>query len=126
MTCKLKDTPLRITAEDPDREFAPSCGTITEWNPPINKDIRLETGVSEGTIVTPFYDPMIAKLIVTAENRQSAINKLSQALSTFTIQGIKTNIPFLRKLIETPSYREGAVDTTFVSRLLENQLTYAP
>lgn len=115
---------VRITAEDPDNEFAPSCGTITEWNPPTSQSIRMETGVSKGSTVTPFYDPMIAKLIVTAENRQNAINVLSEALSIFNVQGIKTNIPFLRQLIQHPSYGKGDVDTTFVSRLVENQLTY--
>lgn len=109
----------RITAQDPERKFAPSCGTITQWTPPDGDDVRLETHVYEGFSITPFYDPMIAKLIVTADDRSEAIRRMSYALREFKVGGIKTNIPFLIRLLDDAKYRAGDVDTTYVATLME-------
>lgn len=108
----------RITAQDPSRDFAPSCGRIVVWDPPKAEHIRIETFVEEGVEITPFYDPMIAKLIVTGDDRNDAVRKLADALSNFTIEGVQTNISFLRELISHDDYVRGDVDTKWVARMM--------
>lgn len=108
----------RITAQDPDADFAPSTGRITDWRAPMGRGVRMETHAYAGFVVSPFYDPMIAKLIVTAEDRPAAIAKLRTALHEFRVEGIATNIPFLRRLVESEEYQSGDVDTSFVPRFL--------
>lgn len=110
----------RITAEDPENRFAPSCGKITVWEPPMRPDARIETHVYAGFAISPFYDPMIAKLIVTGHNRADAIERLRECLADFRVEGIKTNIAFLRKLIEEPRFQSGDVDTMFVPSLMNH------
>jgi acetyl-CoA carboxylase biotin carboxylase subunit len=108
----------RITAEDSEKNFAPSCGTVTIWKPPVRDDVRMETHVYEGFAITPFYDPMIAKLIVTGTDRDDAIARLRTALADFKVEGIKTNIPFLRKLLEEPVFTSGDFHTGTVPQLM--------
>ncbi|MBS1724935.1 MAG: acetyl-CoA carboxylase biotin carboxylase subunit [Armatimonadetes bacterium] len=108
----------RITAQDPDNDFAPSTGKITTWNPPGFGGVRLDTHVYAGFTVSPFYDPMIAKLVVNGKDRPSAVRLLQVALDEFHVEGIKTNIPFLRRLCAHPDYVSGQVDTGFVPRFL--------
>ncbi|MBS1713549.1 MAG: acetyl-CoA carboxylase biotin carboxylase subunit [Armatimonadetes bacterium] len=108
----------RITAQDPDNAFAPSTGKITKWNPPGFGNVRLDTHVYAGFTVSPFYDPMIAKLIVWGQDRDEAVRNLRSALREFDVEGIKTNIPFLQRLCNHPDYRSGQVDTGFVPRFL--------
>lgn len=109
----------RITAQDPDQDFTPITGKITKWNAPGGRGVRMDTHVYAGFTVSPFYDPMIAKLIVTAENRPAAIQKLRAALYEFDVEGIKTNIPFMIRLIEHPDYIAGNVSTSFAARFLQ-------
>jgi len=108
----------RITAQDPERDFAPSTGVITKWNAPGGNGVRVDTHCYAGFTVSPYYDPMIAKLIVHAPNREMAVRKLQTALFEFDIEGITTNIPFLRKLVKHPMYIEDQVNTGFVPRFL--------
>lgn len=108
----------RITAQDPDQDFAPGSGRITSWLAPGGRNVRLDTHIYAGFEVTPFYDPMIAKLIVRGRNRAEAVSILRTALHEFHVDGIPTNIPFLRRLVETAEYRSGAFDTGFVPRFL--------
>lgn len=108
----------RITAQDPDSDFAPSTGRITRWLAPGGRGVRLDTHAYCGFTVSPFYDPMIAKLIVTAEDRPTAVTKLRTALHEFDVEGVKTNIPFLRRLCADPAYEAGEVDVGFVQRFL--------
>jgi acetyl-CoA carboxylase, biotin carboxylase subunit len=108
----------RITAQDPDNDFAPSTGTITRWNPPGFGNVRLDTHVYAGFTVSPFYDPMIAKLIVWGRDRAEAVRLLEVALGEFDVEGIKTNIPFLRRLVAHEDYVRGDVSTAFVPRFL--------
>jgi acetyl-CoA carboxylase biotin carboxylase subunit len=79
----------------------------------------LDTHVTAGFVVTPYYDPMIAKLIVKGVDRKEAVNLLAAALDEFQVQGIETNIPFLRRLVRHPDYKRGKVSTAFVPRFLE-------
>ncbi|BCJ92326.1 urea carboxylase [Terrihabitans soli] len=110
---------VRLYAEDPGRNFRPSAGRLTEVSFP--KDARIETWVEAGAEVPPFYDPMIAKLIVTAENRPAALKKLSSALEATKLGGIETNRDYLKFLAVRPELAAGEVTT----RLLET-LDYRP
>lgn len=112
----------RITAQDPDKDFAPSTGCITTWQPPCGRGVRIETHCYAGLSITPFYDPLLAKLIVTAETRIEAVRKLQGALREFEIGGIATNIPFLRRLVEHPQYEAGEFTTAFVPAFLAEEL----
>lgn len=108
----------RITAQDPDNDFAPSTGTITKWQAPGGRGVRMDTHVYGGFTISPFYDPMIAKLIVRGNDRKEAVAKLRTALAEFEVEGILTNIPFLRRLIEHSDYVSGNVSTAFVPKFL--------
>ncbi|KZM54075.1 MAG: acetyl-CoA carboxylase biotin carboxylase subunit [Bacillaceae bacterium] len=109
----------RIYAEDP-KTFFPSPGTITALQLPEGERIRNETAVQSGMVVTPFYDPMIAKLIVKGENRKEAINRMLQALGSYQIEGIKTNIPMLKEVLAHPEFQAGHTTTDFVNRHLSS------
>ncbi|WP_347860961.1 acetyl-CoA carboxylase biotin carboxylase subunit [Salimicrobium sp. PL1-032A] len=104
---------VRIYAEDPDR-FFPSPGKITNAAFPEGEGIRLETAVHDSSEVTPYYDPMIAKLISTGSDRGEAIRRMTEALEDFTIEGIKTNIPMLQKVIRHERFKAGDTKTSFV------------
>lgn len=108
----------RITAQDPDKDFAPSTGLISEWRAPGGRGIRMDTYCYAGLSVTPYYDPMLAKLIVVGKDRDEAVRRLQSALHEFHVGGIQTNIPFLRKLCASPEYVSGDIDTGFVPRFL--------
>ena len=111
---KLHSIECRINAEDPDNDFRPSPGKITNLHIPGGHGVRLDTHVYSGYIIPPFYDSMIAKLITTAQTREEAINKMKRALDEFIIEGIKTTIPFHRKLMEHPDYVAGNYTTKFM------------
>jgi acetyl-CoA carboxylase biotin carboxylase subunit len=111
----------RITAQDPDKDFAPSTGCITGWRAPGGRGVRIETHCYAGFAVSPFYDPLLAKLIVRGRNRDEAVRKLESALYEFEVGGIATNIPFLRRLIASEGYRTGQFDTGFVPRFLAGE-----
>lgn len=115
----------RITAQDPDQDFAPSTGLITRWNAPGGPGIRMDTHVYAGFLISPFYDPMIAKLIVKGRTRDEAVQRLENALGEFHVEGIKTNIEFLRRLVIHPDFRAGKIDTAFVPRFLAEGLIRA-
>ena len=111
---KLHSIECRINAEDPHNDFRPSPGKITSLNFPGGHGVRLDTHVYSGYIIPPHYDSMIAKLITTAQTREEAINKMKRALDEFYIEGIKTTIPFHRKLMDHPDYIAGNYTTKFM------------
>ena len=111
----------RITAQDPDNDFSPSTGTITGWRTPMGRGVRMESHCYAGFVVSPYYDPLLAKLIVWGEDRATAVTKLQGALHEFEVEGISTNIPFLRRLVATPSYVAGNFDTGFVPKFLDGE-----
>ena len=105
----------RIYAENPNKNFLPSPGLLERFAPPPEGDgIRLDTGVTEGDRITPFYDPMIAKLVAHGSNRSAAIDRMLTALGEFRIEGIVTNIDFLRRVIDHDAFRAGNTHTGFV------------
>ena len=110
----------RIYAEDPFRGFLPSIGRLARYRPPRegalgDATVRNDTGVTEGSEIAMFYDPMIAKLCTHAATREAAIDAMSVALSRFEIEGIEHNIPFLAALMEHPRWRERRLSTAFIA-----------
>jgi len=108
----------RVYAEDPKR-FLPSPGTLAVFRPPGG--VRVETGYREGQAVTPFYDPLLAKVIAHAPSRQAAIAKLCAALRGFEISGVKHNIPALLWILESDEFRAGNVHTGLAAQVLARQ-----
>ena len=110
----------RIYAEDPFRGFLPSIGRLTRYRPPQESEadgvvLRNDTGVAEGSEISMFYDPMIAKLCTHAATRGEAIEAMGEALSRFEIEGIEHNIPFLAALMHHPRWKEGRLSTAFIA-----------
>ncbi|HMO28433.1 acetyl/propionyl/methylcrotonyl-CoA carboxylase subunit alpha [Enterovirga sp.] len=108
----------RLYAEDPASGFLPSTGRLWALGLPGGEGVRVDTGVREGDAVTPFYDPMIAKVIARGETRDEALDRLSTALGRTVVAGPKTNVAFLRTLCDAPGFRSGTFDTGFIDRNL--------
>lgn len=111
----------RINAEDPERSFLPSPGVIECYRPPGGYGIRLDTHVYQGYSVPPYYDSLLAKLIVLGPDRKSAINIMLRALDEFTVLPVKTTIPLHKKILSDEQFAEGAFDTGFVNRFLPDE-----
>ncbi|HEX2450327.1 MAG TPA: acetyl-CoA carboxylase biotin carboxylase subunit [Gemmatimonadales bacterium] len=106
----------RINAEDPYRGFQPSPGLITAYHPPGGPGVRVDTHVYAGYTVPPYYDSLLAKVIVHGNDREEALTRMRQALDTFILEGVTTTIPFLARVIRHPDFVEGNVDTRFLER----------
>jgi acetyl-CoA carboxylase biotin carboxylase subunit len=106
----------RVYAEDPCHDFLPQAGPLLLYREPRLPGIRIDSGVVEGDEVSVHYDPMIAKVIATAESRPLAIARLSAALRAFPILGVRTNVPFLLRILADPRFVAGIVDTGFLDR----------
>ncbi|MGH3067513.1 MAG: acetyl-CoA carboxylase biotin carboxylase subunit [Streptosporangiaceae bacterium] len=107
---------LRVYAEDPGR-FLPSPGTITAWDEPAGEGIRVDAGYAAGNQVTPFYDPLLAKLCVWGRDRDEALRRARDAVASFRITGLKTNLPFHADLLDSEEFSDGSYDTQVISRL---------
>ena len=107
---------VRLSAEDPARDFAPTPGTIGRWELPSGPGIRVDTAVGSGTRVAPDYDPLIAKLMVVDESRDAAIERLVRALDETTITGIQTTLPFHRFIAADPRFRAADLSIDWVDR----------
>lgn len=110
----------RIYAEDSEN-FYPSPGKIISYREPWGDGIRIDSGCRAGDTITPFYDPLIAKLIVWGRNRDEAITKMLKALADYEITGIKNNIPFLIRAFNSEMFKSGKYDTHFISKLKEGR-----
>ena len=105
----------RIYAEDPERGFLPSIGRIGHWRmPPARANVRVDTGFREGDDVTPYYDPMLAKVIAWGEDRGKARETLLRALSACEVTGVATNVAFLERVVAHEAFASGGVDTGFI------------
>lgn len=105
----------RVYAEDPDRNFMPSTGRVSRYQPPLESDsVRVDTGIHEGGEISMFYDPMIAKLVTYGADRESARTAMLDALDQYTIRGVKHNIPFLAALVDHPAFTAGDLTTAFI------------
>lgn len=105
----------RIYAEDPYRGFLPSIGRLTRYNALTGDNVRVDTGVTEGSEITMFYDPMIAKLCTYGPDRASAIEEMSKALDSYEVKGIAHNINFLNAVCNHPRFKEGRLTTGFIA-----------
>jgi acetyl-CoA carboxylase biotin carboxylase subunit len=106
----------RINAEDPSKNFQPSPGRVEVFHPPGGNGIRIDTHAYAGYTVPPYYDSMIAKLIVHGRDRAEALAKMRLALDTFIIQGVSTTIPFLRRLMDEENFVKGDFHTKFLEK----------
>ncbi|TCO70434.1 acetyl-CoA carboxylase biotin carboxylase subunit [Chromatocurvus halotolerans] len=107
----------RIYAEDPAQDFIPATGRISQLMLPAeNAHVRVDTGVRSGDSISPYYDPLIAKLVVWDSSREQALNRLRTALRGFHVAGTVTNLDFLYRLIEVDAFSEGDIDTGFIAR----------
>jgi acetyl-CoA carboxylase, biotin carboxylase subunit len=104
----------RINAEDPYNDFLPSTGTITTVRLPTGPGVRVDSGIYPGYEVTPYYDPLISKLICYGETRGEAVLRMRRALEEYRIMGVKTNIPFHQHMMDSHRYLSGSFDTQFV------------
>jgi 3-methylcrotonyl-CoA carboxylase alpha subunit len=109
----------RLYAEDPERDFLPQTGTLHRLHLPSPDIARVDTGVREGDSVTPFYDPMIAKIIVWGDDRAAAVARLQRALAESAVLGLRTNLSFLGRVVADREFRAGRVDTGFIDRRRE-------
>lgn len=111
----------RINAEDPENDFRPCPGTITRFHAPGGNGVRVDSAVYSGYYIPPFYDSLIAKLVVWAPSRDEAIQRMKRALLEMKIEGISTTIPFHLKVLDNPFFRKGQVYTDFIqTRMLEH------
>lgn len=105
---------VRISAEDPSRQFAPTPGRITRWTMPAGPGVRVDTAIEVGERIPPDYDPLIAKLMVHAADRPAAIDRLRRALDETEIGGVQTTVPFDRFVVRHPGFRAGELSTGWV------------
>jgi 3-methylcrotonyl-CoA carboxylase alpha subunit len=115
----------RIYAEDPANHLLPSTGRITRWAPPEGPGIRVDAGVTTGSEVSVYYDPMLAKLIVYGSDRMHAIARLEGALDDFAIDGVRVNLPLLQWIVRDEWYRDGRTTTSFLAQRLDESI-FAP
>ena len=104
----------RINAEDPFKKFSPSPGTVTAFHQPGGQGVRVDTHAYANYVIPPTYDSMIGKLIVRAQTREQAINKMKRALDEFIVEGVKTTIPFHQQMMHNPDFRAGNFTTRFL------------
>jgi acetyl-CoA carboxylase, biotin carboxylase subunit len=108
----------RINAEHPEK-FTPSAGKITTFHPPGGTGVRIDTAAYAEGVIPPYYDSLIAKLVVRGKDREEAISRMSRALGMFIVEGVHTTIPLHRKILSDPEFRAGHTDTTFIEHFLE-------
>lgn len=114
----------RIYAEDPDRGFLPAVGSVVHLDLPGGARVRLDSGLYAGMEVSLYYDPMLAKLVVSGRRRTEALARLGRALGEFHVSGVKTNIPFLLAVLEQEAFREGRYHTGYVEEHLDRILSW--
>jgi acetyl-CoA carboxylase biotin carboxylase subunit len=117
---------FRITAEDPFQNFMPTAGTLSVFRPPEGPGIRNDSGVFQGQRVTPYYDPLIAKLIVSAGNRAQCIARARRAIREYRVQGVRTTLPFFERMLSDERFLSGEMDVGFVDRNWMTEMASAP
>jgi acetyl/propionyl-CoA carboxylase alpha subunit len=105
----------RIYAEVPEENFRPATGIVEIFEPPAGPGVRLDTGVAQSSPVTHHFDPLLAKLIVWAPTRGASIDRMKRALDDFVLLGVRNNIDFLHRVISSPDFAAGKLDTGFLS-----------
>lgn len=110
----------RINAEDPDNNFIPSPGKIRKFISPGGMGVRMDTHIYDGYVISPFYDSLLGKLITFGRTREEAIERMKRSLGEIVIEGVKTTIPLLRKIVEHPVFLSGRYYVGWIEKLLEN------
>jgi acetyl-CoA carboxylase, biotin carboxylase subunit len=108
----------RINSEDVNRGFIPVPGTVTAWHPPSGEGIRLDSHISEGARIPPFYDSMVGKLIVHGATRKLAVQRMSDALDRFEVAGVPTTIPLLRAIVRHPDFIQNDLHTRWLEKAI--------
>lgn len=106
----------RINAEDPALDFRPTPGRVTCWRPPEGEGIRLDTHITEGAMIPPFYDSMIGKLIVTGDDRAQAIERLQAAIAGFRVEGVPTTLGLHREIVSHPDFVANTIHTRWLEQ----------
>jgi len=107
----------RVYAEDPSRKFLPSIGFLRKYKEPEpHKDIRIDTGVQEGSEISMYYDPMISKLITYGKTRDQAIDLMNVAIDEYVIQGVTDNLGFCKSILANSDFKKGTYDTSFIEQ----------
>ena len=107
---------VRVYAEDPDKNFLPSPGTIARLEVPAGDGLRVESGVESGSVVPVHYDPLLFKLIAVGAERAEALARLRAALEATVVEGVRSTVPFLRKVLDHPDVRRGVLHTQMVDQ----------
>jgi acetyl-CoA carboxylase biotin carboxylase subunit len=110
---------FRINAEDATRDFRPSPGVLKRWRPPSGRDIRVDSHAYENYAVPPYYDSMLAKLIITGPDRATAMSIARSALARFHVSGLETTVPFHARLLQTPEFMRAEVHTRWVEEQMQ-------
>jgi acetyl-CoA carboxylase biotin carboxylase subunit len=110
----------RINAEHPEK-FTPSAGKITTFHAPGGTGVRIDTAAYAEGVIPPYYDSLIAKLVVRGKDRNEAISRMSRALEMFIVEGVYTTIPLHRKILADPEFRAGHTDTNFIERFFARE-----
>jgi len=121
--CNGHSIECRINAEDPDNDFMPSPGKVTQYSPPKGTGVRLDSHLYEGYSIPHHYDSLIAKVIVHAKDRKSAIEHMRKALAEYYIEGIKTTIPFHLNVLQSPDFLKGEYSTKLIGEKFSNEET---
>ncbi|MBD3298733.1 MAG: acetyl-CoA carboxylase biotin carboxylase subunit [candidate division Zixibacteria bacterium] len=114
---------VRVNAEDPEKNFRPGPGRIETFHVPGGHGVRVDTHAYAQYVIPPYYDSLLAKLIVHAKTRDEALIRMQRALDEFIVEGVPTTIGFFRRVLQTPEFRSGRFDTTFVDRFLASEKT---
>ena len=117
---------FRIIAEDPFQNFLPTAGTLSVYRPPEGPGVRHDAGVFQGQRVTPHYDPLIAKLIISGENRSQCISRAKRAIREYRVQGISTTLPFFERMLSDERFVSGEIDVGFVDRHWMEEMASRP
>ncbi len=108
----------RINAEDPQKDFMPQTGTLSQYIVPGGPGVRVDAGVYPGYAIPPFYDSLLAKLVVWGETRKDAIARMKRALAEFIVEGVATTIPFHQQIIQHPEFHQGSYTTDFIRKIM--------
>ena len=117
---------VRLYAEDPAAGFLPQSGKVVDWDLPPAEGLRVDSGVEAGSEVSIHYDPMLAKIITSGENRPLALQRMRRALRSLSVQGVTTNREFLLRVLDHPAFIAGDIDTHFIDRHLQDELGDGP
>jgi len=107
---------VRLYAEDPRKQFMPQTGDVALWQVPVRAGIRVDHGIQQGQAISPFYDPMLAKVIAWGESREEACRKLASAVQDTTLLGVNNNKYFLQRVLRHPSFLDGSATTAFIEQ----------